>query len=463
MGTAGPCALSDSTPKIQPALRVGWILAVVALTTMLAPLNSTMIGVALPLITADFAVDLAYSSWLVIGYLIVMASLQPVAGKIGDRLGHRRMILGGLVLFALASVGAALASTLWWLLGFRVLQAVAGAIALPNTTAIMRRIVPEEVRGRNFGLVGAGITLAAAAGPTLGGVLIEWAGWQAVFWVNLVLIVPTFVLGWCVLPVLDTQSSDHGFDWLGALVLLAVLAGGAGLATWKAGAGTALQAAGFAAVALAAVLFVRREWRHPDPVFQPHFFRRRTFAAANAAIALSNLAMYTTFLVIPLFLADAPGWSSAEAGLILAVMWAPTVVCAPIGGQLSDRFGRRWPAFGGLAMFALGLWIVSGVGADISLPILLGGLGLSGVGLGLTGGIQVAAVEAVPGDQAGAAAGIYSTSRYIGSITGSSVLPLLYGVGSGSEGFDRVLVLVLVAAVLAVVVSLAIENRPSTD
>ncbi|MDP6702748.1 MAG: MFS transporter, partial [Candidatus Latescibacteria bacterium] len=233
--------MSDSTPKIQPAPRVGWILAMVALTTMLAPLNSTMIGVALPLITADFAVDLAYSSWLVIGYLIVMASLQPVAGKIGDRLGHRRMILGGLVLFALASVGAALASTLWWLLGFRVLQAVAGAIALPNTTAIMRRIVPEEVRGRNFGLVGAGITLAAAAGPTLGGVLIEWAGWQAVFWVNLVLIAPTFVLGWCVLPVLDGQSSDHGFDWLGALVLLAVLAGGAGLATWKAGAGTALQ------------------------------------------------------------------------------------------------------------------------------------------------------------------------------------------------------------------------------
>ena len=107
MGTAGPCALSDSTPKIQPVLRVGWILAVVALTTMLAPLNSTMIGVALPLITADFAVDLAYSSWLVIGYLIVMASLQPVTGKIGDRLGHRRMILGGLLLFALASVGAA--------------------------------------------------------------------------------------------------------------------------------------------------------------------------------------------------------------------------------------------------------------------------------------------------------------------------------------------------------------------
>ena len=114
-------------------------------------------------------------------------------------------------------------------------------------------------------------------------------------------------------------------------------------------------------------------------------------------------------------------------------------------------------------MFALGLWVVSGMGAEISLPILLGGLGLSGIGMGLTGGIQVAALEAVPGQQAGVAAGVYSTSRYIGSITGSSVLPLLYGVGSGVEGFDRVLTLVLAAAVLAAAVSLAIENRPSAD
>ena len=455
---------SDNNAALKgPELRVGWVLAVVALTTMLAPLNSTMIGVALPQITADLAVDLARSSWLVIGYLIVMASLQPVTGKIGDRLGHRRMILGGLLLFALASVGAALAPSLWWLLGFRVLQAVAGAIALPNTTAIMRRVVPKAVRGQRFGLVGAGITLAAAVGPTLGGALTEWAGWQAVFWVNIALIAPTFILAWRVLPVLEREPADRGFDWLGAPVLLAVLAASAGLATWQTGAGTSLQAAGFAAVALVAVLFVHREWRHPYPVFQPRFFLLRTFAAANAVIALSNLAMYTTFLFVPLFLADAPGWNSAEAGLILAVMWTPTVVCAPVGGQLSDRFGRRWPAFGGLAMFALGLWVVSGMGAEISLPILLGGLGLSGIGMGLTGGIQVAALEVVPGQQAGVAAGIYSTSRYFGSITGSSVLPLLYSVGSGVEGFDRVLTLVLAAAVMAAAVSLAIENRPSAD
>ena len=166
----GPCVLSDKNP--EPAFRVGWILTTVALTTMLAPLNSTMIGVALPLVTAEFEVGLDESGWLVIAYLIVMASLQPVAGKLGDRLGHRRMILGGLLYFAFASIGAALAPSLYWLLAFRIQQAIAGAIALPNGTAIMRQVVPAEQRGRRFGLVGAAVTLAAAAGPPLGGVLI---------------------------------------------------------------------------------------------------------------------------------------------------------------------------------------------------------------------------------------------------------------------------------------------------
>jgi EmrB/QacA subfamily drug resistance transporter len=455
--------LSTDPPSQRPVAALGPILATVALTTMLAPLNSTMIGVALPMVTAEFAVDLSQSSWLVIAYLIVMASLQPVAGKLGDRWGHRRMILGGLGYFALASVGAALATDLSGLLFFRVQQAVAGAIALPNGMAIMRRIVPAEERGRRFGLVGAAVVLAAAAGPPLGGALIEWVGWRAVFYVNLVLILPTFLLGWRVLPVLEKRSDGHGFDWSGALVLLALLAGGAGLLTRRGGTNTEVLVGGVLALAVVGLFFLYREWRHPDPILQPRFFLRRTFAAANASILLSNLAMYTTFLAIPLFLVDAPGWGSAKAGAVLAVMWAPTAFCAPVGGRLADRFGRRWPTAAGLALFALGLWAVSMAvtGTRIELAFLAGGLALAGVGLGLSqAGLQTAAVEAVSDREAGSAAGIFSTSRYIGSITGSSLLPLLFGTGSGADGFARVLLMVLVAAVAAVAVSLAIEDRP---
>ena len=431
---------------------------------MLAPLNSTMIGVALPLVTAEFSVGLDESGWLVIAYLIVMASLQPVAGKLGDRFGHRWMILGGLLYFAFASIGAALAPSLYWLLAFRIQQAIAGAIALPNGTAIMRQVVPAEERGRRFGLVGAAVVLAAAAGPVLGGVMIEWVGWRAVFYVNLLLVLPTLILGWRFLPVLEQRVTDHGFDWPGALMLLLLLSGGAIMLTGQLGVGIILQTAGALVLVMLAVLFLRRELHYPDPVFQPRFFRQQTFAAVNIAISLSNLAMYTTFLVIPLLLADAPGWSSAEAGLILSVMWAPTVVCAPLGGRLADRFGRRWPTVGGLTVFLLGLWIVSGIGAQIALPLLIGGLALAGVGMGLSSaGMQTAAVESVASREAGVAAGIFSTSRYVGSIVGSSVLPMLYGIGAGTEGFDRVLYMVLVAAIAAVLASLLIEHRPQVD
>ncbi len=443
--------------------RVGWILATVALTTMLAPLNSTMIGVALPLLNDEFQADLAESGWLVIAYLIVMASLQPVAGKVGDRVGQRRMILVGLGYFAVASVGAALAPDLYWLLAFRIQQAIAGAIALPNGTALMRQVVSEEKRARYFGLVSAAVTLAAAAGPPLGGVLIEWAGWRAIFWVNLVFILPTVFLGWRVLPLLAKRPVVYPFDWRGALMLLGILAGGAALLTWRDGWGGASHSGGLVLIACLGVLFLRRQWRHPDPVFQPRFFRRRSFAAASAAVSLGNLAMYTTFLAIPLLLADTSDRTTAQAGLVLAVLWAPTVVCAPLGGRLADRWGRRWPTVGGLALLVVGLWMVAGVGAEVPIVLLAGGLAVAGIGLGLSSaGKQTAAVEAVPGREAGQAAGMYSTSRYVGSIVGSSLLPLLYGVGSGVEGFGRVLVLVLVAAVLAVVASLFIEDRPTS-
>ncbi|MEJ2287648.1 MAG: MFS transporter [Deinococcales bacterium] len=154
------------------------LVVAVALATMLAPLNSTMIAVALPPIAARFGAG-ASVPWLVTGYLIAMASLQPVAGKLGDRFGRRPLMLGGLALFALASLGAALAPGFGWLLAMRVLQGVAGAIAFPNGAAMLREAVPDARRGARFGLVGAGAGLAAAVGPPLAGVLVWSSGWQS--------------------------------------------------------------------------------------------------------------------------------------------------------------------------------------------------------------------------------------------------------------------------------------------
>ena len=158
------------------------MLIAVALGALLAPLNSTMIAVALPDIVDDFDTTIGTVGWLVTSYLLALAVVQPVAGKLGDRHGRRGFVLGGLAIFGLASLGAALAPSLAFLIGFRVLQAVSGAVVFPNGAGLIRELVPAERRGGAFGIVGGSIALAAGLGPLIGGVLVLAGGWRAIFW-----------------------------------------------------------------------------------------------------------------------------------------------------------------------------------------------------------------------------------------------------------------------------------------
>ena len=433
----------------------------VALATMLAPLNSTMIAVALPHVIKEFGADMASAGWLVTAYLITMASLQPVAGKLGDRLGRRPLILGGVAYFGLASLGAATASSLSGLLFFRVQQAIAGAIALPNGAALVRELVPADRRGGRFGLVGAAIALAAAAGPPVGGLLVGTAGWRAIFYVNLLLVLPALAIGWRAIPAGAGRGTRHAFDLAGAVLLSVALVGAAGLLTHGPKSHPVLAPALGVGLAVLAAIFLWRELHHPDPVLQPRFFGRRAFAAANAAIAFSNLAMYSTLLAIPILLFRWAGWRSTEVGLVLAAMSGGMVVFSPIGGRLADRLGRRWPTVAGLSLLTLGLLPLALIGGGITTLALLGGLGLAGAGLGLSSaGLQTAAIEAVEPQESGVASGVFSTSRYLGSIVGSSVLAGMLGQAhEGLAGFGAVFLLALIAAFLSAVASFGLHGR----
>ena len=459
--TLPAAAAEEPTPAAaaEPSERA--VLVTVALATMLAPLNSTMIAVALPRIIDDFGTDIATAGWLVTAYLIVMASIQPVAGKLGDRLGRRRLILGGLVYFGLASVGAAFAPSLPVLLFFRVQQAIAGAIALPNGAALIREVVPSERRASRFGLVGAAISLAAAVGPPLGAFVAEAAGWRMIFLTNVPLVLGALALGWYAVRARRPPPTEHAFDAGGALALSALLVGAAAVLTQRHRFDSALVALAATLLVAGAALFWRHERRHPDPVIRPAFFRRRAFAAANASVALSNLAMYSTLLALPIFLARQPGWSSAAIGTALAALSAATVVCSPFGGRLADRIGRRWTSVAGSALLTLGAVPLALGLEQLSFPALLCALGVSGVGLGLSAApMQTSAVEAVEARESGVASGVYSTSRYLGSIVGSIMLGALLGAGGGLEGFDALFLVVLLAAAASVVTSLALPDRP---
>src|SRR5436190_310227 len=266
--------------------------AAVALATTLAPLNSTMIAVALPHIMEDFHVDVAAAGWLVTAYLIAMAATQPVAGKLGDRFGRRRLMLGGLAAFALASLGAALSLGLLMLLIFRLLQAFSGAITLPNGTALLREVVPAHRRASRFGLVGAAASLAAAIGPPLGGVLVSLAGWRVQFYANLPLVLGALVLGWIAIPRTQVRSDARGgFDLLGSMLLFVLLGGVAALLSQiRGGLNWLVMLIGAIGLALVLVLFIWHERRHQNPVVNLNLFRHPAFSCASGGIALSNLS-----------------------------------------------------------------------------------------------------------------------------------------------------------------------------
>jgi len=431
------------------------------LGVFLAPLNSTMIAVALPDIMLDFDVTISSAGWLITAYLIAMASLQPLAGKLGDSFGHRTMVLSGLAVFGLVSIGAALAPSLLVLLVFRVLQAVSAALIVPNGSALLREILPAHRRGAGFGLMGAGIAVAAALGPPLGGVLVETAGWRAIFYVNLLFVIPALLIGLKHLPRMKNVVSKQKFDIYGAMVLPILLISTAwilisfskGANLWVVGFGVPLVVAG-------AIFFGWYEKRHPDPIFQLNFFRQRSFRSAAAGIGFANLAMYSLLVSIPLLLSSRDD-SSLRIGLILFVMSAGMTISSYAGGRLIDKVGRRIPTTSGLVILTLGIIPIAFGGSDVSITALIWGLSLVGLGLGLASpGLQTSAVEAVESHQAGSAAGLYSTSRYLGSIVGSAVIAGILGANNvGVDGLGLVFVLSLVAAFLATIASLGLRGR----
>jgi DHA2 family methylenomycin A resistance protein-like MFS transporter len=379
------------------------LLAAVSLSAILAPLNSTMIAVGLPEILDDFHSAVSSTAWLVTGYLVALAVLQPFTGRLGDRVGRRPLMLGGLAAFALASLGAALAPDLAVLALFRILQAVAAAAITPTSFAIVGEAAAPGRRGAVFGLVALGIGASASAGPLIGGLLVAAGGWRAIFLGNLPVTALAFALVWrAALPatVRAPESSLRGLA------------------------------------------------------------RSRPFLAALGGVALGNLSFYTTLIALPIVLRGTLGWSGAEIGLAATLLTAPSIVFAPLGGRVADRIGRRRPAFVGHALAAAGLLPLA-LGQANRPGLLLAGLAVSGVGFGLTlAPLQASAIESADPAHAGAAAGIYSTGRYVGSIAGSVALSaLLVSSGTGVDGVRAVGAIVAGAALLAAVASLGLHGR----
>jgi NTE family protein len=438
---------------------------------VMAFLDATIVNIAFPAIERDFhGTPLSSLSWVLNAYNVVIAAALVPAGRLGDRLGRRRMFSLGVGIFTVASAACAAAPSVWLLVAARVAQGLGAALLLPASLALLLPAFPPERRQAASGLWGAVAAAATGIGPTLGGVLIQWASWRWVFLVNL----PVGALAMVAIPrVLREEKGDVKTrpDILGAS-LLAVAFGTLSLALvkgheWGWTSGRVIAAFGVALVAVAGSAI--HAPRHPGPVLDPALLRLRSVAAANAGTVLFATAFFATTLNNVLFLTGAWGWSVLHAGL--AITPSPLIGAAVAGpaGRLADRYGPAPVIVPGALVYVAGVLMLHQLaphGPDFW-GHWLPGAAVVGVGVGLTfptlGG---AAMRDVPDGSFGVATALNSTARQLGAVLGVSLLVVVL---SGSlrdpvAGAQHGWVLAAAAAALCGAVALALPRpRPRPD
>ncbi|MEV4685168.1 MFS transporter [Streptomyces kurssanovii] len=418
------------------------VLAICCMSLLIVSLDNTILNVALPSLRREMDASVAGMQWVIDAYTLVLASLLMLAGSVADRVGRRRVFMIGLVFFTLGSLLCSLAQNLESLVAFRMVQAVGGSMLNPVAMSIITNTFtdPRE-RARAIGVWGGVVGISMAAGPLVGGLLVDGVGWRSIFWVNLPVGLAALLLTWRYVPESRAPKARR-FDPVGQLLVVVLLGSltyaiiEAPVAGWS--SPLILTLAVVAALALAGLL--RYEPRRAEPLIDLRFFHSLPFSGATV-IAVSAFAALGGFLFVnTLYLQDVRGLTALHAGLYMLPMAGLTLVCAPLSGRLVAAYGPR-PSLlaAGITMTASGV-LFAAFEAETSTSLLFTGYVLFGLGFGLVNApITNTAVSGMPRAQAGVAAAVASTSRQIGQTLGVAVIGAVLAAGvsasSHTEGF----------------------------
>jgi EmrB/QacA subfamily drug resistance transporter len=409
------------------------VLLVTSVAVFMGFLDVTIVNIAFPDIQASFPdASLAGLSWILNAYNIVFAALLVPAGRLADRLGRRRMFFVGVGTFLAASTACGLAPSVPFLVGARVIQAAGAAVLVPTSIGLLLPEFPLEQRATATALWGATGAIAAATGPSLGGVLVEATSWRWVFFVNLAIGLPALIPARRLLRERRDEHPGPLPDVVGAVLLII----GVGLLSlgivkghdW--GWDSARVIGSLAGSAIAFAAFVLRSARHPAPVVELGLLRVRSFAIANVGVFLFALGFYALLLSNILFLTGVWGWSVLKAGIAVTPGPLMAAFAAALGGRLADRYGQRVVAVPGGLLFAAGCLLFATTTtatphyATEYLPWTL----LTGAGVGLSfAAWGSAAVAELPPSRFATGSGISSTSRQLGAVLGIAILVAVLG------------------------------------
>ncbi|WP_405644034.1 MFS transporter [Streptomyces sp. NBC_00019] len=411
------------------------VLAICCMSLLIVSLDNTVLNVALPSMQHDLDTTTSGLQWTIDAYTLVLASLLMLAGSTADRIGRKRVFVAGLVVFTIGSVLCSLAPNLEALVAFRMVQAVGGSMLNPVAMSIITNTFtdPRE-RASAIGAWGAVVGISMAAGPLVGGLLVDTVGWRSIFWINVPVGLAALLLTLRFVPESRAPKARRA-DPVGQFLVIALF-GSMTYAIIEApntGFGSVLPYAVLAVAALIGLLVY--EPRRAEPLIDLRFFRSAPFSGATV-IAVSAFAALGGFLFLStLYLQNVRGLDAMHAGLWMLPIAAPAFLCAPLSGRLVGRHGPRLPLLvAGVSITASGV-LFAAFDAETSNVTLLIGYVLFGVGFGFVNApITNTAVSGMPRSQAGVAAAVASTSRQLGQTLGVAVVGavLVAGVGSSS-------------------------------
>lgn len=444
--------------------RSRWLMISVGLGVLLNPLNSSMVSVAIARIQNEFQLGFTVVSWIIFSFYIASAIAQPIMGKASDLLGRRRIFLTGLVVSFVASLLAPMSPNFGWLIVFRIVQAIGTSMMVAVGMALVRIHITEK-QATALSVLSIFLSGAAAIGPFIGGIIIHWWSWPAIFLVNIPFVVTSFLLAWSHIPkdepsassVARNMSFREWSQWMDVkgilLFTVGLIALLVGLLSAKSSAQISLSNVSVTLMGFVVLgAFVRHELKAKSP-----FIPLRTFAKypamtwVNVEFLLVNALFYSLFFGLPSYLQMVRHVSEFHTGILMLSLGLCSLVISPMAGRWIDKAGPR-PALlvSGILMTFGSIWIVTlnETSPVISVCVPLAAFGISN-GLNSVG-MQAALFNSSPKEVIGVASGIFNTSRYLGTILSSLLIGSVMGSNFSFQGF-RVLGLILTFIALSLV------------
>ncbi|MDQ0602182.1 EmrB/QacA subfamily drug resistance transporter [Streptomyces canus] len=424
-GDGRPAAPSEGARASGLRGHPWFTLITVAVGVMMVALDGTIVAIANPAIQQDLGATFAEVQWITNGYFLALAVSLITAGKLGDRFGHRQTFLIGVVGFAAASGAIGLSDSIAFVVTFRVLQGVFGALLMPAALGLLRATFPAEKLNMAIGIWGMVIGASTAGGPILGGVLVEHVNWQSVFFINVPVGVLALVLGILILLDHRAENAPRSFDILGIALLSAAMF----CLVWaliKApawGWGDGKTWTFIAASILGFALFAFWETKVREPLIPLGLFRSVALSAGVVLMVLMAIAFMGGLFFVTFYLQNVHGMSPIDAGLHLLPLTGMMIVGSPLAGVMITKLGPRIPLAGGMAATAIAMYGMSTLETDtgsavMSLWFALLGLGLAPVMVGATEVI----VGNAPLELSGVAGGLQQAAMQIGGSLGTAVL-----------------------------------------